>query len=59
MSLPCAVGLFLLGHGLMTLVILGVATAVIFVKHQDNPVRIRNKTEIGLMSTIKGENRMK
>ena len=45
--------------GLVTLLILGIATVVIFVKHQDNLVRIRNKTEIGLMSTIKGENRMK
>ena len=53
------VGLFLLGQGLVTLLILGIATVVIFVKHQDNLVRIRNKTEIGLISTIKGENRVK
>lgn len=39
--------------------ILLVATAVMFCKHTDNISRIRNGTEIKLLSTVKGENRVK
>ncbi len=53
------VGLFLSGHGLIASLILCVATVVMFCKHTDNIRRIRNKTEIGLLSTIRGENRVK
>lgn len=43
---------------ILTLIVL-VATAVIIVKHLENFKRILNRTEIGLRSTIKGENRIK
>jgi len=39
--------------------ILLVATAVIIYKHRENCVRILRKEEIGLRSTLKGENRVK
>lgn len=58
-SIAGPVGLFLSGHGLVVTLILCVATVVMFCKHQDNLKRIRNKTEIGLLSTVKGENRVK
>ena len=38
--------------------ILCVATAVMIFKHVENIQRMLNKTEIGLRSTIKGENRV-
>ena len=38
--------------------ILLVATIVIFLKHRENFCRIRNGTEIGLRSTIRGNNRV-
>ena len=52
------VGLWLVGQP-WTAAILLVATVVMFGKHMDNIQRIRNKTEIGLLSTVKGENRVK
>jgi len=39
--------------------IICVASAAMLWKHQENIVRIRNHTEIGLRSTAKGENRIK
>jgi len=39
--------------------ILLVASAVIWLKHRENFVRIANGTEIGLMSAFKGEHRVK
>lgn len=51
-------GLWLLGQPWTAAVLLP-ATGVIFIKHRDNLQRIRNKTEIGLLSTVKGENRVK
>lgn len=53
------VGLVIAGQSPVVALILGVATVVIFFKHRDNIQRIRNKTEIGLLSTVKGENRVK
>lgn len=53
------VGLMIVGQGPVVALILGIATVVIFFKHRDNIQRIRNKTEIGLLSTVKGENRVK
>ena len=52
------VGLWLTGQPWAAAILL-VATVVIFFKHRDNIQRIRNKTEIGLLSTVKGENRVK
>ncbi len=45
-------------HNLLLTAILCVATAVIFVKHWENIVRIATGKEIGLRSTVKGENRV-
>jgi len=42
-----------------TSLIVCIATVVMIFKHQDNLHRIRNRTEIGLRSTAKGENRIK
>ena len=53
------VGMLIAGGGLTVFLIMAVATVVIIFKHQDNIVRIRNKQEIGLLSTVKGENRVK
>lgn len=39
--------------------ILLIATAVIFYKHRENFTRLRNGTEIGLLSTVKGEHKVK
>lgn len=44
---------------LLLALVFGTAAVVIFYKHWDNLVRIRKGTEIGLRSTIKGENRIK
>ena len=38
--------------------ILCIATAVMFLKHWENIVRIAKKEEIGLRSTVKGEKRI-
>ena len=58
-SVAGPVGLWIAGSGLMVPLILAVATVVMIFKHRDNIARIRNKQEIGLISTIKGENRVK
>lgn len=58
-SLAGPAGMWLLHHDIVALLILSVATVVILLKHRENISRIRNKTEIGLMSTVKGENRVK
>lgn len=44
---------------LLLALVFGTAAVVIIYKHWDNLVRIRKGTEIGLRSTIKGENRIK
>lgn len=46
-------------HSMVPPLILLVATAVIFYKHRENFVRLRNGTEIGLRSTAKGEHKIK
>ena len=58
-SLATPVGLWITTHNWMIALILAVATVVMVFKHLENIKRIRNKTEIGLFSTIKGENRVK
>ena len=58
-SVAAPIGIWIMGHGVAVPLILAVATAVMIFKHRDNLVRIRNKTEIGLLSTVKGENRVK
>lgn len=58
-SIVGPVGLWFAGSGMVVPLILAVATVVMICKHRDNLVRIRNKEEIGLLSTIKGENRVK
>jgi glycerol-3-phosphate acyltransferase PlsY len=58
-SIATPLGLWLTTHNWMVPLILGVATVVMIFKHMDNIKRICNKTEIGLLSTIKGENRVK
>ena len=58
-SLVGPLGLLIAGAGLVNVLILCVATVVIVYKHRENIVRIRNHTEIGLLSTVKGENRVK
>lgn len=50
--------LLYLSPSLPLTVIFLLTAAVIFYKHWDNLVRIRKGTEIGLRSTIKGENRV-
>lgn len=57
-SVAAPVGMWLTTHNWMLPLILGIATVVMIFKHMDNIQRIRNKTEIGLLSTVKGENRM-
>ena len=49
----------ILAHSILLGVILFVATAVILYRHRENYTRIRNGTEIGLLSTVKGKNRAK
>lgn len=44
-------------HSWVIALILGVGTAVIFLKHRENIVRLINHTEIGLRSTARGEHR--
>lgn len=53
------VGMWIVGSGIVIPLILAIATVVMIFKHSDNIVRIRNKQEIGLLSTVKGENRVK
>ena len=58
-SLAGPVGVWIAGSGIVAPLIMSIATVIMIFKHRDNIVRIRNKTEIGLLSTIKGENRVK
>lgn len=58
-SIAAPIGLWITTHGIIVPLILAVATVVMIFKHRENLVRIRNKTEIGLLSTVKGENRVK
>lgn len=58
-SVAAPIGIWLATGGWMIPLILCVATVVILLKHRENIVRIRNRTEIGLRSTAKGENRVK
>lgn len=58
-SIAAPIGLWITTQGFIVPLILAVATVVMIFKHRDNLVRIRNKTEIGLLSTVKGENRVK
>lgn len=58
-SLVGPVGMWIAGSGILIPLILAIATVVMICKHSDNIVRIRNKQEIGLLSTVKGENRVK
>ena len=53
------VGLYFMTGNLIMPLVVCVASVVMFFKHRDNIVRLRNRTEIGLRSTIKGENRIK
>lgn len=54
---PVVVGI--LAHSVLLAVIICVATAVILYRHRENYTKIRNGTEIGLLGTIKGKNRVK
>lgn len=56
-TVPVAVGI--LTHSLIAALILLVATAVIFIKHWENFIRIRNRTEVGLKNAIRGDKRVK
>lgn len=58
-SVTVPVGIAIVTQSLWVPLILGIATAVMFFKHIDNIQRIRNRTEIRLGSTVKGENRVK
>lgn len=53
------IGLWVDGGGLILPLIICVASVVMLFKHRENVVRIRNRTEIGLRSTAKGEKRIK
>ncbi len=48
----------LVSHNLILAAILCIATAVMFLKHWENIVRIAKHEEIGLRSTVKGEKRI-
>lgn len=58
-SVASPIGMWLTSHNWLVPLILCVATVVMIFKHMDNIKRIRNQTEIGLLSTVRGENRMK
>ena len=45
-------------HNWMLVLILSIGTVVMLFRHWENVVRICNRTEIGLRSTAKGENRI-
>lgn len=57
-SVAAPVGIFLVTGSVFVPLILCIATVVMIVKHIENIRRILNRTEIGLLSTIKGENRV-
>ena len=58
-SVTAPMGIWLMDGGVLIPLILLVATAVMILKHIENIQRIRNRTEIGLRSTAKGEKRIK
>lgn len=58
-SVATPIGLGLMTQSAVLPLILCIATVVMIFKHQENLVRIKNRTEIGLRSTAKGENRIK
>ena len=58
-SLTAPVGIWVMTGKILVPLILCIATVVMVCKHLENIQRIRNRTEIGLRSTAKGENRMK
>ena len=58
-SVAAPVGFFLTTGRVILPLILAVASVVLIFKHIENIHRLLNKTEIGLRSTIKGENRVK
>ncbi len=58
-SITAPVGIWLVTGKLMVPMILCIATVVMIFKHIENIQRIINRTEIGLRSTAKGENRIK
>ena len=58
-SVVAPVGFFLTTGRVILPLILAVASVVLICKHIENIHRLLNKTEIGLRSTIKGENRVK
>lgn len=58
-SVAAPVGVFLVTGRIIVPLILCIATVVMIFKHVENIHRILNRTEIGLRSTIKGENRAK
>lgn len=58
-SVAAPVGFFLITGRVILPLILAVASVVLIFKHIENIHRLLNKTEIGLRSTIKGENRVK
>ena len=58
-SVAGPVGIWLVTGKVIVPLILCIATVVIFFKHVENLRRIRNHTEIGLLSTVKGEKRIK
>jgi glycerol-3-phosphate acyltransferase PlsY len=53
------VGMFILTGNTFTALILCIPTVIILLKHRVNFVRIRNGTEVGLRSAVKGEHKMK
>lgn len=58
-SVAAPVGFFLITGRVILPLILAVASVVLIFKHIENIHRLLNRTEIGLRSTIKGENRVK
>lgn len=53
------IGMFILTDNAITALILCIPTVIILLKHRVNFVRIRNGTEVGLRSAVKGEHKMK
>lgn len=58
-SVATPIDLWLMTGSIVVPLIVCIAAAVIIFKHRENIVRIRNRTEIGLRSAAKGENRIK
>lgn len=58
-SVAAPIGVLLISGAWVVPLILAIASAVLIYKHQENIHRLINRTEIGLRSTIRGENRVK